>query len=247
MARLLILPLTLIILFLAAFLIIRLINMIKLSKSKDIKLSKQLPYRGDVNELTGELLNALGSLTTLQFQSEIKINYKKISMIKTQKPEPIRSMIRSKSLEIKLTRFQDKAVAKYNNKTKEIPRENPWIDFWLGLSTFEELLDIFSKPGLKLIAGNSGFYQQRNYIELKAVSHLLPTDANRAYETCSPILGKAFGKNIIKPGITVRNFMLNILINGLTNLPDFIEIKYNLFDKDNNFICEYLENTMLTY
>ncbi len=248
MARLLLLPMALIILSLVFFLVIRLMTMLKLSQSKDIELTRSQSYGGDITELITNMLKSLNNLPSVQFESIVKINYKKIIFIKKFKPGPIQSLLKTGTLEIQPILNQNNISISFNKNKKvvDIPVENRWTLFWLGLSGVPDNLELFERTGLKVVTGKNGIYQQRNYIEIMVSSHLLPAVANRAFEICAPILSKAFGKNIVKPQITVRNFIMRILVNSLTGLPDYIEIKYNLFDGE-KFVCDYLENSTLTY
>ncbi|NTW06105.1 MAG: hypothetical protein HGA27_08325, partial [Peptococcaceae bacterium] len=79
MARLLLMPLALLILSLVIFLVIRLITMLSLSNSKNIELFDRKESSGTLDQLTAELLNSLSDLKSIQFESVAKINYKKIT------------------------------------------------------------------------------------------------------------------------------------------------------------------------
>jgi hypothetical protein len=247
MARLLLMPLALLILSLVIFLIIRLITMLSLSNSKNIELFDRKESSGTLDQLKAELLNSLSDLRNIQFESIAKINYKKITALKILKPEPVQCQFAFKSHKISIKGDAGKLLIDYDNKSKEeISRDNSWLDFWLGLANIEETLKMLTDSGLTVAIGSSGLYQQRNYTEIIVTSHLLPDIANQAYKKCAPILSKAYGKNILAPDITVRNFFMRILVNGLTNLPDFLEVRYALFHQD-KFICDYFENMTLRY
>ncbi|MCL6611556.1 MAG: hypothetical protein K6T66_08460 [Peptococcaceae bacterium] len=247
MARILFLPLFLIILALAVYLLFRLKTMFSLSKSKDITLSRPSPYGGDVRELTGAMLAALNNMPSVQYQSEIHVNYRKITAFSKTGSGSGYSKITGRSATVEITRENGSLLVKTGKSVqKQINRNNRWVDFWCGVSTLEESMDLFSREGMKAAAGDMGAFMQRNYVEILIVSHALSPGAGQAFGMCAPFLGKVYGKNLSEPGVGIRNFMMRLLVNSLTSLPDYVEIKYNIF-RGNEFICDYLQNSRLLY
>lgn len=247
MARVLFLPLLLIILALAVFLMYRLKTMFSLSKSKDITLSRTYPYEGDVRELTGAMLAALNNMPSVHYQSEIHVNYRKITAFSKTGPGSGYSKITGGSATVEVTRENGSLLVKTGRSGhKQINRNNRWVDFWCGVSTLEESMDLFLREGIKLMAGDMGTYMERNYVEILIVSHALSPGAGQAFGMCAPFLGKVYGKNLSGPGVEIRNFMMRLLVNSLTSLPDHVEIKYNIF-RGNEFVCDYLQNSRLIY
>jgi hypothetical protein len=247
MARVLFLPVFLIILALAIFLVIRIKNMFTLSKSKDITLFRPSSYGGDTRELVAMMLNAMNSLDAIQYQSEIHVNYKRITAYSRTAPGSGLCRINGRSAVVEITRENGGLLVKSGRADqKQISRDNRWVDFWCGVGTLEESMDLFNRDGMKVAAGDTGAYMQRNYTEILILSHALPPRANQAFEACAPFLGKIYGKNLSDPGISIRNFMVRLLVNSLTSLPDYVEIKYNVFRGD-DFLCDYLQNSRLLY
>ncbi len=247
MARILFLPVILIVLALAVFLVIRVKTMFTLSKSKDIVLSRPSPYGGDVRDLIEIMLRSLNSLDSVQYQSEIHVNFKKFTAHSKTGSDSGYCKITGKSAAIEITRENGLLLVKPGKSVqRQIPRENRWVDFWFGVSPLGESMELFSREGMKVVAGDVGGYMQRNYIEIMVLSHAVSSRSNQAFETCAPLLGKVYGKNLAEPGVSIRNFMLRILVNSLTSLPDYLEIKFNVF-RDNDFVCDYLQNSRLLY
>ena len=248
MARILFFPAMLIILALAVSLILYLIKMFRLSKSKDVTLSNPHSYEGDIRTLTDSVNESLNNLGSVQYQSIIYINYRKItSFYKNDGKGNGYCKIIGKSAFTEITRENQTLLFK-TKKTDggKIPRDNPWLDFWCNVSTLEESIHLFSQDNVKVITRDMGSYQQRKYFEIIAVSPIFSSQANKAFESCTPFLSLVYGKNLLDPGINIRNFMMRVLVNNLTYLPDFIEVKFNIFRGD-DFICDYLQNSRLRY
>lgn len=247
MARILFLPVFLIILALAILLVIRVKNMFTLSKSKDITLFRPSSYGGDARELIATMLNSLKSLDVVQYQSEIHVNYKKITAYSRTGPGSGLCRITGKSAVVEIARENGSLLVKTGRADqKQISRDNRWVDFWCGVGTLEENMDLVNLDGMKVAAGDTGAYMQRNYTEILILSHALTPRANQAFEMCAPFLGKIYGKNLSEPGVSIRNFMMRLLVNSLTSLPDYVEIKFNVFRGD-DFLCDYLQNSRLLY
>ncbi|MFZ5649054.1 MAG: hypothetical protein ACOY30_15700 [Bacillota bacterium] len=247
MARILFLPVLLVILALAAILILKIKSMFSLSKSKDIVLFRPVPYGADVRELLDSMLASLGNLSSVQFRSEILVNFRKIISLSRTGSGNGYCKITGKSTEIEITRESDAIIIKTaKTSQKSISRENRWIDYWSGTITLEESLDLFDESGMKFMAGNVGTYLERKYTEILVISHSMPQDASSAFETCYSPMEKVFGKNLSDPGTAIRNFMVRILVNNLTYMPDYIETKFHVF-RGEEFISDYLQNTRLLY
>lgn len=247
MARVLFLPMFLIIVALAIYLALRIKSMFTLSKSKDIVLSRLSPYGGDVSDLVNTMLRSLIGIAPVKYQSEIHINYKKITTFSKTGPGAGYCRITEGTSELEFTRENDSILVNSGKSDQEqISRENPWVDFWCGISPLEECLSLFREERIKIAAGNVGAFMQRNYLEIVALSPVMPARPNQAFELCAPSLGKAYGKNLTEPGIIIRNFMMRLLVNDLTSLPDYIEIKFNVFRND-QFVCDFMQNSRLLY
>lgn len=247
MARILFFPLFLIILSLAVFLVLRIRSMFTLSKSRDIVLSGSSPYRGDILDLADAMVKSLEDLDRIEYKSEIHVNYKKVEAFSRTCPGPGYSKITGGQAIVEFSRGNGSITARANrDDQKQISRENPWVDFWCGTSSMEESLGLFRGSGLKVMAGSTGAYLQRNYTEIIILSPSLPAPANEAFEVCTPFLSRVYGKNLSDPGARIRNFMIRIMVNSLTSLPDFVEVKYNVFRED-QFVYDFLQNSRLMY
>jgi len=247
MARVLFLPVFLIILALAVFLALRIRSMFVLSKSRDIVLSRPAPSGADLDDLAGLMVNSLNQLPAVQFQSEIHINYRKIIALSQTGPTGSHCKYSGKSVNLEIAPENGTAVARSDGAVlARVPRDNPWVDFWTGLMPLEAGLDLFSREGMKIITGNVGVYQQRNYTEILIISPALPARANQGLAFCAPALDGVYGRKLDEPGINIRNFMIRLLVNNLTYLPDHLEIKYNLF-QESEFLGDYLQNSRLLY
>ncbi|MCL5934885.1 MAG: hypothetical protein M1543_00015 [Firmicutes bacterium] len=247
MARILFLPMFLIIVALAIYLVLRIKSMFTLSKSKDVVLSRPSPYGGDISDLVDTMLRSLNGIAPVKYQSEIHVNYKKITAFSRTSPGAGYCSITEGSSELEFTRENGSIlVSTGRSDQKQISRENPWVDFWCGISPLEECLNLFKEDGIKIAAGNVGSFIQRNYSEIVALSPVMSARPNQAFDLCAPFLGKAYGKNLSEPGITIRNFMMRLLVNNLTSLPDYIEIKFNVFRND-EFACDFMQYSRLLY
>lgn len=247
MARILFLPVFLIILAAAVFLALRVRSMFALSKSKDIVLSRPSPHGGDVHDLINMMLKSVSSMASIEYRSEIHVNYRRITLFSRTSPDSGCSKVTGKAAAVEFTRENGSILVKSGGSDKHsIPRENRWVDFWCGTSRLEENFRLFSEDGLKISAGNTGAYLQRNYTEIIILSHAMPARSNQAFGLYAPHVAKVNGKNLSEPGVNIRNFMIRILVNNLTYLPDYIETKFNVF-RDSEFICDYLQNSRLLY
>ena len=247
MARILFFPVFLALLGLVIFLILRIMSMFGLSKSKDIVLHRPAPFPGDPGELAGEMLESLKSLSQVEYRSEILTDFRKITTY-SKIGEAGYCKATAKSRVIEITREKSEVVIKSGNKDiTSLPcAENPWIDFWCGTRSLEESLRLFYEGNFKVQAGNVGVYMDRKYSELLVLSHALPDQANQAFDACFSHMSPVYGKNLAQPGMIIRNFMFKILVNNLTAMPDYIEIKFNVF-RDTEFVCDYLQNSRLLY
>jgi len=247
MARMLFLPVLLIILALAALLVMRVKSMFSLSRSKDITLSMPSPFGGSVQELVVSVLQSLKSLPSIQYQSEIIVNFQKIFTYSRTGPAEAYCKATGKHGIIELSRKDDGILVKtVKSGEKTIPGESPWTDFWCGISPLEESLGLFKESGMKIMAGNVGTFMERKYTEILVISHAMPHQSNTAFDQCFSTMDRVFGKNLSGPDITIRNFMVRILVNNLTFMPDHIETKFNIF-RGEDFICDYLQNSRLQY
>lgn len=247
MARMLFLPVLLIILALAALLVMRVKSMFSLSKSRDITLSMPSPFGGSVPELVENVLQSLKSLPSIQYQSEIIVNFQKIFAYSRTGPADGYCKATGKHGIIEVFRKDDGILFKtVKSGEKSIPGENPWMDFWCGISPLEESLGLFKESGMKIMAGNVGTFMERKYTEILVISHAMPHQSNTAFDQCFSTMDKVFGKNLSGPGITIRNFMVRLLVNNLTFMPDHIETKFNIF-RGEDFVCDYLQNSRLLY
>ncbi len=247
MARMLFLPVLIIILVIIVFLALRVKSMFALSKSKDIVLFRPAPYGGDVGELAGTMLKSVNSLTTVEYQTEIRVNYRRIINFSRTAPGSGYSKFTWKGGVVEFLRENDVIGIKTGKAgDKSIPLENRWVDFWCGTSPLEENMKLFWEDGLKITAGNVGSYTQRNYTEIIVLTHAMSPRSNQAFKVFAPHMARMYGKNLAEPGVNIRNFMMKILVNNLTCLPDYIETKFNVF-KDSEFICDYLQNSRLLY
>ncbi|MFZ5651921.1 MAG: hypothetical protein ACOY4I_13880 [Bacillota bacterium] len=247
MARILFLPVLLVILALVAILVFKIRSMFSLSKSKDIVLFRPAPFGAEVRELLDNMLTSLGNLSNIQFRSEILVNFRKIISLTRTGSGNGHCKITWKSTEFEISREAEAIIVK-TAKTSQIsiPRENRWIDFWSGTGTLEESIKLFGESGMKIMGGNVGIYQERKYTEILVISHSMPREASKAFETCYSPMEKVFGKNLSEPGIVIRNFMVRILVNDLTCMPDYIETKFHVFRED-EFISDYMQNARLLY
>lgn len=247
MARILFLPVFLIILAAMIYLAFRIRSMFALSKSKDIILSRPSPFGGDVHELIGMMTRSISNLSSIEFQSEIHVNYRKITSFSRIGPDTGYCKITGKAAVVEFSRENGSIRVQSGGSGKEsVSRENPWVDFWCGISQLEQNFGLFSQDSMKVAAGNTGAYMQRNYTEIIILSHSMPSRANHAFGLYVPHMAKVFGKNLSMPGVNIRNFMMRILVNNLTFLPDYIETKFNVF-RDSEFVCDYLQNSRLLY
>lgn len=247
MAKILFLPVLLVILALAAILVYKIISMFSLSKSKDIVLLRPVPFGADVRELMDSMLTSLGNLSTIRFRSEILVNFRRIISFTKAGSENGQCKITWKSTEFEISRDAEAIIVK-SAKTSmlSIPRENRWIDFWSGTGTLEESIKLFGESGMKFMSGNVGIYQERKYTEILVISNSMPGEAGKSFETFYSPMEKVFGKKLSEPGIIIRNFMVRILVNNLTFMPDYIETKFQVFRED-EFISDYMKNARLLY
>jgi len=74
----------------------------------------------------------------------------------------------------------------------------------------------------------------------------MPNQSNKAFNHCFSSMDKVFGKNLYGPDIVLRNFMVRILVNNLTFMPDYIETKFHIF-RGEDFVSDYLQNSRLLY
>lgn len=246
MARLLFFPVLLMILLLVVFLALRLKTMISLSKSRDIKLQQPLPAMSGKEELIDGMIGAVGSLASIGYQTEIHVNLRRISAYSRNTAGSGYSKFTGRSNVVEITRDGDGLKVKNGKNGDYTSPGSRWVDFWCGTSMPEGDMRLFMEEGMKIQVGSTGTYMQRKYTELLIVSPALPDNANRAFEQAAGILSRLYGKNLNEPGIRVRNFMLRVLINNLTSLPDYIEVKANIF-KGDEFISDYLQNSSLLY
>lgn len=248
MARILFLPLLLVILMIVVFLVLHLRSMIKFSKSKDIVLQRPDPYPSDTMSLVNDMLKSLKTLSTVEYQSIIHVNYRRVtSFSRIGNTETGYSKIRSKSDLFEINRDDGNILIKMGkSESISIPRDNQWLDFWCGISPLEENIRLFQEEGMKLMAGNTGTYMQRKYTEILVLSHSISSRPNQAFESCSVFNDKIYGKKLSGRNLNIKNMMVRILVNNLTYLPDYVETKFNVFSGD-EFICDYLQNSRLLY
>jgi hypothetical protein len=248
MARILFLPVFLIILALVVFLVLRVKAMFSLSKGSDIVLSRSMPFEGDLQELLGEMLASVKALPRVEYQSDIVINFHKVSSYSRMEAATGYCKISDRSKAVEVTRENGKITVKSGKWSSTLEAgENPWLNYWCGVNTLEEALKLFYESEMKVQAGDTGLYTQRKYIELLVLSHALPDRANEAFDKCFPSLSPVYGKDTARPQARVRNLMVRILINSLTSMPDYIETKFNIFDGENQFVCDYVQNARLLY
>lgn len=248
MARILFLPVFLIILALVVFLALRLKAMFGLSKSRDIVLSRAVPYEGDLQALLRDMLESLKALPRTEYQSDIVINFRRLSAYSRTESATGYGRVSDRSRTVEVNREGSKLTIKSGRSSSILEGgDNPWHYYWCGVSTLEEALRLFYESGMQVQAGDTGLYTQRKYIELLVLYHALPEKANESFDQCFPALSQVYGKDAARPGAKVRNLMVRILINGLTSMPDYIETKFNIFDSENQFICDYMQNARLLY
>lgn len=246
MARILFLPIFLIILAAVVLLALRVKSMFALSNSKDIILSRPSPFGGDITDLTGATLKSLNSLDQVEYHHDIRVNYRKITAFSKAGPDSGHFKVTGKAA-VEFTRENGDILIKAGGPaSSSLPRENRWVDFWCCLAPLEESLRLFYEDGMKVSAGNTGSYMQRNYTEIIILSHAMSSLSNQAFGLYAPHMAKVFGKNLSMPGVNIRNFMMRVLVNNLTFLPDYIETKFNVFS-DSEFVCDYLQNSRLLY
>lgn len=247
MARVLFLPLFLIILAAVIFLVLRIRHLFSLGKSKDIVLSRPSPCGKDVHDLIGPMLSALNNLHSVEYQSEIHVDFRQVLSYSKTGPQYGYNKITAGKAVLEITRENQSATVKTGKSSpKSISRENRWVDFWSGTSTLEESLEIFAEDGMKIMAGNVGSYMQRYYTEVFIVSQSMSPRSNEAFVQCAGAMDRVYGKNLAEPGVKIRNFMMRILINNITSLPDYVETKFNIF-RDSEFVSDYLQNARLLY
>lgn len=248
MARILFLPVILIILMIVIFLVLYLRSMIKFSKSKDIVLQRPDPYPLDTMNLINDMLKSVKTLSTVEYQSIIHVNYRRVtSFSRIGNAEAGYCKIKSKSNLIEINRENGNILIKMDKSENiSIARDNQWLDLWCGISTLEENIRLFQEEGMKLMAGNTGTYMQRKYTEILVLSHLISSRPNQAFESCSVFNEKIYGKKLTGQNLNIKNMMVRILVNNLTFLPDYVETKFNVYSGD-EFICDYLQNSRLLY
>lgn len=247
MARILFFPVLIIILAIAAFLIYRVKSLFELSRSEDVVLSRPSPVNTDITQLIKGMLDALKALPSVEYQSDILVDYHRISSHSKNGSETASCKFSSKSGTIEAVRDKESILLTHNGATRHsISRENPWMDFWCGVASLEESLELFYHSGMRIMAGNAGTYMGRRYTEILIISHSMPELSGTAFEQCFEAMKKVFGGNLAGPDTRIRNFMSKILVNGLTNMPDFVETKFNLFRGD-KFICDYMQNSRILY
>ncbi|MFZ5634332.1 MAG: hypothetical protein ACOY40_15945 [Bacillota bacterium] len=247
MARMLFLPLFLIVLAAVIFLVLRLKSMFALGKSRDITLSRPSPYGEDVHNLIGPMLSALDNLPSVEYQSEIHVDFRKVLSYSKTGLQSAYNRITAGTAVLEITRENQNITVKTGKSSpKSISRENRWVDFWCGTGTLAESLGLFREDGMKVMAGNVGSYMQRNYAEVIILAQAMSPRSNQAFAQCAGVMGRVYGKNLSEPDVKIRNFMMRILVNNITSMPDYIEIKFNIF-RGSDFVCDYLQNSRLLY
>lgn len=248
MARILFLPAFLIILAAMIFLALRVKSMFSMSKSRDIVLSRAVPFEGDLPELMGQILDSVKALPRIEYQSDIIINFHKITAYSRTEYNSGYSKIKDKSRVVEISRDNGKITVKSGKIDRVLDAgENRWFYYWCGVSPLEESLKLFYESGMKIQAGDTGLHTDRKYIELLALSHALPDQANESFAKYFPAMSAVYGKDLAGPEARVRNLMVRILVNSLTSMPDYIETKFNIFNGENEFICDYMQNSRLLY
>ncbi|MFZ5645408.1 MAG: hypothetical protein ACOY46_17705 [Bacillota bacterium] len=247
MARILFLPVFLIIVALVIFLALRVKRMFGLSKSRDITLLRPVQFEGDIAEIIRETLESLKGMPSVKYQSDILVNFRKINSYCRTGPDSGYHKINEKSKIIEITREKGEVAFKAGKTESRIDSaDNPWVYYWCGVNTLEESLRLYYDSGMKVQAGNTGIYLERKYTEIIVLSHALPQPANEAFNKCFSEMTSIYGKNLAEPGISIRNLMVRILVNNLTSMPDYIETKFHIF-KDNEFISDYQQNSSFLY
>lgn len=248
MARILFLPAFLIILAAMIFLALRVKSMFSMSRSKDIVLSRAVPFDGDLPELMGQMLKSVKALPRIEYQSDIIVNFHKITAYSRTEYNSGYSRIKDRSRVVEISRDNEKITVKSGKLARVLDAgENRWFYYWCGVSPLEEFLKLFYESGMKIQAGDTGLHTNRRYIELLALSHALPDQANESFAKCFPAMSAVYGKDLARADARVRNLMVRILVNSLTSMPDYIETKFNIFNGENEFICDFMQNSRLLY
>ncbi|HBV95914.1 MAG: hypothetical protein JL50_04660 [Peptococcaceae bacterium BICA1-7] len=248
MARVLFLPALLIVLAIMIFLALRVRSMFIMSRSRDIVLSRAVPYEGDLPGLMGQMLDSVKALPRIEYQSDMIVNFRKLTSYSRTESNSGYSRIKDRSKVVEINRDNAKIAIKGGKADIALDAgENQWFYYWCGVSPLDEFLKLFYESGIKIKAGDTGLHTERKYIELLMLSHALPDSANESFEKCFPAMSAVYGKDLSRPDARVRNLMVRILVNSLTSMPDYIETKFNVFNGENEFVCDYMQNSRLLY